>query len=78
MTLEELRDHFVKQVAVFEAYFTSGDDDAKTAKSYRKSIAEAQARLDLVDKILLDGYVSNRHSEPVTNDDTGDLTDENF
>lgn len=72
MTLHDLRDHLVRQVACFEAYFTSGDDDAKTAKSYRKSIKEARDRLDVVEKILLDGYVPVAHDSPVTTDNPGD------
>lgn len=76
MTLEDLRDHFVAQVACFEAYFSSGDTDGKTAKSYRKSVKEAQDRLDVVERILLDGYQPKHHSGPVTNDNHGDSTNE--
>lgn len=72
MTLEDLRDHFVKQVDAYRAYFLTDDDDAKTAKSYRKSVKEAEDRLALIDKILLDGYMPSRHSGPVTNDNPGD------
>lgn len=74
MTLEDLRDHFVKQVDVFEAYFRTDDTDGKTAKSYRKSVQEAKDRLAVVEKILLDGYVPVRHSQPVTNLNPGEKT----
>lgn len=72
MTLEDLRDHFVKQVDAFAAYFKTDDTDGKTAKAYRKHVAEAQARLDLIEKIMVDGYTPTRHSSPVTNDNHGD------
>lgn len=72
MTLEGLRDHFVKQVDAYKAYFRSDSDDAKTAKSYRKSIKEAEDRLAVVEKILLDGYTPMQHSGAVTNDNPGD------
>lgn len=72
MTLQDLRDHFARQVLVFEAYFNTDDTDAKTAKAYRKNIKEAQDRLDVVEKILLDGYVPERHDTAETNDNPGD------
>lgn len=76
MTLEDLRDHLVRQVSVFEAYFDTDGQDGKTAKSYRKSVQEAKDRLEVVSKILVDGYTPSRHSQPVTNDNPGDLTNE--
>lgn len=72
MTLEDLRDHFARQVLVFEAYFKTDDADAKTAKAYRKNVKEAQDRLEVVEKILLDGYVPVEHSSPAHNDKPGD------
>jgi hypothetical protein len=72
LTLQDLRDHFARQVLVFEAYFNTDDTDAKTAKAYRKNIKEAQDRLDVVEKILLDGYVPVEHAAPVDNDKPGD------
>lgn len=56
MTLQDLRDHMARQVECCRSYFNTHDQDAKTAKSYRKLVQETQERLDLVDKILLDGY----------------------
>lgn len=72
MTLQDLRDHLAKQVLCFQACFTSGDDDPKTAKSYRKSIQEARDRLDIVEKILLDGYVPERHDSAADQNNHGD------
>lgn len=72
MTLQDLRDHLAKQVLCFQAYFNTDDTDGKTAKAYRKNVKEAQGRLDLIDKILLDGYVPDRHDSPVDNDKPGD------
>lgn len=59
MTLEDLRDHFEAQAACFEAYFSTDDTDAKTAKAYRKNVQEARDRLEVVNKILVDGYTPN-------------------
>lgn len=72
MTLQDLRDHLVKQVLCFQAYFNTDDADGKTAKAYRKSVKEAQDRLDLIEKILLDGYTPDKHDSPVTTEPTGD------
>lgn len=68
MTLQDLRDHMARQVLCLEAYFLTGDTDAQTAKSYRKNVREAQDRLEVIDKILLDGYVPDRQGSPATND----------
>lgn len=76
MTLQDLRDHMAKQVLCFEAYFSTGDTDGKTAKIYRKNVNEARDRLELVEKILLDGYTPVRHDSVVINDNPGDLRDE--
>ena len=72
MTLQDLRDHMAKQVLCFQAYFNTDDTDARTAKAYRKNVKEAQDRLDLIDKILLNGYAPAEHDSPVDNDKLGD------
>lgn len=72
MTLQDLRDHLVKQVLCFQAYFNTDDTDGATAKSYRKSVKEAQDQLDVVEKILLDGYVPDRHDSAVSDKPNGD------
>lgn len=72
MTLQDLRDHMAKQVLCFQAYFNTDDTDAKTAKAYRKNIKEAQDRLDVVEKILLDGYLPERHDPAADQNNHGD------
>lgn len=72
MTLQDLRDHMVKQVLCFQAYFNTDDTDGKTAKAYRNSIKEAQDRLDLIEKILLDGYTPDQHDSSADQNNHGD------
>jgi hypothetical protein len=73
LNLLGLRDHLARQVACFEAYFSTEGADGKTSKVYRKNIEEARARLAVVENILLDGYTPERHSSAVTNDITGEV-----
>lgn len=60
VTLADLLAWHVAQRDAVAAYFDVADaKDGKTAKTYRKHVEEAQKRVDLLSKIMIDGYQVN-------------------